>query len=147
MRRYIRISKAERSERRAREQTERLRQEMRELALKEIRSALTLALRDIQKDMAETLRKAEAEQSGRLIFRTGTPQTGSASNPRDIGSIGTILSGTVSRFFGQRQRTTISAGETTESTRSGQENQFYRESRSQREAALSQLSGGGTRNL
>ena len=147
MRRYIRISKSERSERREREQTERLRQEMRELAFKEIRSAITLAIRDIQKDVAETLRKAEADQSGRFIFRTGTPQTGTITNPKDIGTIGTILSGPVSRFFGQRQRTTSSAGETVESNRSGQENLFYRESRSQREAAISQLSGSGARNL
>lgn len=151
MPRYRTTSREERSTRQQREQEERFRQEMRELMLREIHSAMNLALRDLQQDIAQSMRQADTLQSEQMIFRSGLTGTmagdsRSSASPAN-GNWAGFLSTAVLRLFSARQTTRTSQSDAIESTRSSQENQFYRESRSQREASLSQLSGGGARNL
>lgn len=148
MARYRKITTEERTARREREQQERLRAELREFTLREIRSVMNTALRDVERELSSNLKNYESMQAGRLIFRSDQTASSSASSSAvENTNWGTFLSNTVLRLFSSRTTTRTNQSAATETSRSSQENQFYRESRSQREAAISQLSGGGARNL
>ncbi len=146
MRRYRKVSKEEKIARREREQNERLRAEMRELALREVKNALQTALRDAEKELERSVRSIE-QQSGRLIFRNQT-STGGSNSANDTSPLnfGTLISGSLLRLFKSRERTRTSQAPATETTRSSEENQFYRESRSQREVSISNMTSS-SRNL
>ncbi len=144
MPRYRRVDREEQTEKRAREQEERLRQEMRELTLREVRTALNMAIKDMEREFNQSLR-------GLQSISGGTSRNGSASDdeelfglsPNRIGTWAGFLMGAISRInSGPKNRTYTSQSTASETVRSDRENQFYRESRSQREFAISQLSGG-----
>lgn len=141
---YRKISSQERSQRLAREQEERIKSELREFALKEIQSAMRLALNDMESALTGNLGTI---QTDRFIFREGSSLNATALGGNSGTSWGSFLSSAVLRLVSSRTKTSTSVSAATETTRSTQENQFYRESRSQQEAAITQLSSSGTRNL
>lgn len=141
---YRKVSSQERSQRLAREQEERIKNELREFALKEIQSAMRLALNDMESALTSSMSTMQAD---RFIFREGSSLSAATVGGNSGTSWGSFLSSAMLRLVSSRTKTTTSVSTATETNRSTQENQFYRESRSQQEAAITQLSSSGTRNL
>lgn len=148
MRRYIQRNPKPSLAEREQALAEKLRQEMRELTLREVRGALSSALKEFEREM-ELYTEAAEKQLGTLIFRApNSPDSEGSSSRTPTYALGATLGKTVVRLFSQQRRSRVTTSSNArESDRSTQENRFYRESRSQRESNLSAISSGGARNL
>lgn len=138
-------NREEARKRREREQAERLERELREIALRELRSAAALMMRDMEKELAASLSNINLGP-GRTLSDTGSTLP-SGAQPGSANWASLFGATLVRLLSAPRERTRVTQSAATETARSEQDNQFYRESRSQREAAISTLGGSGSRNL
>jgi hypothetical protein len=148
MRRYHILPTTSKTRRLKTQQSEKIQSQLRDLAQREVRDAMNAAIRDAEKQLLGSLQGFGSNNSGRFFdsFNALGGTSGNASSSNSIGNFTGLLNSVV-RIFSSSKRVSTSQSAATESTRSANENTFYRESRSQREAALGRLSSESTRNL
>lgn len=125
---------------------ERIRDELRSFAISEGKKALRDTFKDFEKQAFSTggdsLFGGNASSS-----RRGSSRGNDTSSGLDFGSLGTGLFKLASSLFLSNNRKRITQSAAVESERSRSENQFYRQSRAQFDASLSNATSKGQRNL
>jgi hypothetical protein len=137
------IPKVSKSTRLKRQQSDQIQNQLRDLAIREVRDALNSTMRDLAHQLNGSAQGIGGNSSGSL---GGFNLFGGSSNDGTAGNFNGLMNG-VLRIFTSRKQISVSQSAATESTRSLNDNQFYLESRSQREASLGRLSSESTRNL
>ena len=144
MRRYRMIPKVSKVSRLKRQQSDQTQNQLRDLAIREVRDALNSTMRDLAHQLTGSSQGMTGRNSGGSLG--GFNLFGGSSNDGSAGNLNGLMNG-VLRIFTSRKQISVSQSAATESTRSLNDNQFYLESRSQREASLGRLSSESTRNL
>lgn len=121
---------------------DRIKSELQEFARKEIQNAMRDALNDIERTLTASVRSLQAGN----ITLTSQQNLSAGTSGSSTGALAGLFSNTVLRLIASRTKTSTSTSAATETTRSTQENTFYRESQSQRAVSISQLNSG-TRNF
>jgi len=136
-----RRSPTDRTAEREQRERERLRQELREDLLRELRGTMQSWLKDIERDFAQSFRDAQSGSRSRSDATTGADTLAGFGTSLAKLAFGLVAAQT------RRPRTETTTGAITETGRSQEENRFYRESISQREAAAAALAQKGQRGL